>query len=238
MDEQMLNEQVETAIEETVVETKQVKSGLATAAMVLGILALITTLFFINYIFGLIGLILGIVYLVKKGEKKAKGRAIAGLVCTVLSLAISTFIWGSVINYFTTTDITTMMNDLATVTGGAVDPMKDINAAIESALGEGADISTIENMIGRELSVETIMEFKGDASVEEIMSFAETVDMQAVANDLGGEITYEKIEEKLGKDFTFEDIKAYVESLPPSGEGTPGLSTEMLEDLSTELMAE
>jgi len=200
------------------VETKQVKNGLATAALVLGILALITTLFFINYIFGIIGLILGIVYLVKKGEKKAKGRAIAGLICTVLSLVISTVIWGSIINYFVNTDLETMMGDLATVTGGQVDPMKDINAAIEASLGEGADINTIEEMIGRELSVKTITEFMGDSSVEEIMSYAETVDMQAVVNDLGGEITYEKVEEKLGKDFTFEDIKAYIESLPPSTE--------------------
>lgn len=219
MNEEMLNEQVETvAVENKVVEIKQVKNGLATGALVLGILALLTTLVFINYIFGIIGLILGIVYLVKKGEKKAKGRAIAGLICTVLSLAVSTVIWGSVINYFVNTDLETMMSDLSTVTGGQIDPMKDINTAIESALGEGADINTIEEMIGRELSVKTITEFMGDSSVEEIMSFAETVDMQAVANDLGGEISYEKIEEKLGKDFTFEDIKAYVESLPPSAE--------------------
>ena len=219
MGEQMLNEQVENVVVTDVpVETKQVKNGLATAALVLGILALITTLFFINYIFGIIGLILGIVYLVKKGEKKAKGRAIAGLVCTGLSLIISTVIWGSIINYFMNTDIETMMGDLATVTGGQIDPMKDINAAIESALGEGADINTIEEMIGRELSVKTITEFMGDSSVDEIMSFAETVDMQAIANDLGGEISYEKIEAKLGKNFTFEDIKEYVESLPPSAE--------------------
>ena len=219
MNEEMLNEQVETvAVENKVVEIKQVKNGLATGALVLGILALLTTLVFINYIFGIIGLILGIVYLVKKGEKKAKGRAIAGLICTVISLVVSTVIWGSVINYFVNTDLETMMSDLSTVTGGQIDPMKDINAAIESALGEGADINTIEAMIGRELSVKTITEFMGDSSVEEIMSFAETVDMQAVANDLGGEISYEKIEEKLGKDFTFEDIKAYVESLPPSAE--------------------
>ena len=219
MSEQMLNEQVESVVvTDAPVETKQVKNGLATAALVLGILALITTLFFINYIFGIIGLILGIVYLVKKGEKKAKGRAIAGLICTVLSLVISTVIWGSIINYFVNTDLETMMGDLATVTGGQVDPMKDINAAIEASLGEGADINTIEEMIGRELSVKTITEFMGDSSVEEIMSYAETVDMQAVVNDLGGEITYEKVEEKLGKDFTFEDIKAYIESLPPSTE--------------------
>lgn len=219
MNEEMLYEQPETVeVESEVVEIKQVKNGLATGALVLGILALLTTLVFINYIFGIIGLILGIVYLVKKGEKKAKGRAIAGLICTVISLVVSTVIWGSVINYFVNTDLETMMSDLSTVTGGQIDPMKDINAAIESALGEGADINTIEAMIGRELSVKTITEFMGDSSVEEIMSFAETVDMQAVANDLGGEISYEKIEEKLGKDFTFEDIKAYVESLPPSAE--------------------
>jgi len=67
----------------------------------------------------------------------------------------------------------------------------------------------------------------GDSSVEEIMTYAETIDMQAVVDDLGGEITYEKIEEKLGKDFTFEDIKNYVDSLPPSSQTLPE-STEVL----------
>ena len=212
VEEAVVNDTVET---NNVIPTPVVKSGLATGALVLGILAIITTLFFINYIFGLIGLILGIVYLVKKGEKKAKGRAIAGIVCTVLSLGVSTWLWGS---YFTTTDIETMMNDLATVTGGQIDPMKDINAAIESALGEGASIDTIEQMIGRELSVKTITEFMGDASAEEIMNYANSVDMKAIANDLGGEISYDKLAEKLGENFTFEDVKNYVESLPPSTE--------------------
>jgi len=225
MSEEMLNnEQVEVPVTE---EPKVVTNGLATGALVLGILAIVFTLFFINYIFGIIALILGIVYLVRKGEKRAKGRAIAGLVCTVISLGVSTWLWGSIYHYFTTTDLETMMNDLSALTGGQIDPMKDINAAIESALGEGTDINTIEEMIGREISYKTITEFMGDSSVEEIMTYAETIDMQAVVDDLGGEITYEKIEEKLGKDFTFEDIKNYVDSLPPSSQTLPE-STEVL----------
>ena len=229
MSEEMLNnEQVEVSVTE---EPKVVTNGLATGALVLGILAIVFTLFFINYIFGIIALILGIVYLVRKGEKRAKGRAIAVLVCTVISLGVSTWLWGSIYHYFTTTDLETMMNDLSALTGGQIDPMKDINAAIESALGEGTDINTIEEMIGREISYKTITEFMGDSSVEEIMTYAETIDMQAVVNDLGGEITYEKIEEKLGKDFTFEDIKNYVDSLPPSSQISPDAVPESTEVL-------
>ena len=107
VEEAVVNDTVET---NNVIPTPVVKSGLATGALVLGILAIITTLFFINYIFGLIGLILGIVYLVKKGEKKAKGRAIAGIVCTVLSLGVSTWLWGSIYIYFTISIFSTLYN--------------------------------------------------------------------------------------------------------------------------------
>ena len=90
----------ETVAEETVVEEPVVepvvaepvvaKKGLAKASLVLGILAFITTLFVVNYIFGIIALICGIVYLTKKADVKPKGKAIAGIVLASLSLIIST----------------------------------------------------------------------------------------------------------------------------------------------------
>lgn len=68
------------------------KKRFATAALVFGILAFITTLFIINYVFGILSLIFGIVYLVKKADVKPKGKAITGIVLAIFSLVISTTI--------------------------------------------------------------------------------------------------------------------------------------------------
>ena len=103
-------------------QPKIVSRGLATGALILGILALCTTCFFINYIFGIIGLILAIVYFVKKGIKNAKGRAVTGLVCGVLSMVTSTYIYGSLYIYVTETSLLDIMEDLGEITGGVIDP--------------------------------------------------------------------------------------------------------------------
>lgn len=61
-----------------------VKTGLATASMVLGILAFISTIFFVGVLIAPVGLVLSIVALVKAGKKPheygGKGLAISGLV--------------------------------------------------------------------------------------------------------------------------------------------------------------
>ena len=79
------------------------KKGFATAALVFGILAFITTLFVLNYVFGILALIFGIVYLAKKADVKPKGKAITGIVLAALSLIISTTVWVSAYVYFVKT---------------------------------------------------------------------------------------------------------------------------------------
>ena len=68
------------------------KTGLATASLVFGILAFITTLFFLNYLFGLLALIFGIIYLVKKAEIKPKGQAITGIILSLVSVVKLVFL--------------------------------------------------------------------------------------------------------------------------------------------------
>ena len=65
----------ESVAEETVAEEQVMiqdavvaKKGFATAALVFGVLAFITTLFVINYVFGILALVFGIIYLAKKAE--------------------------------------------------------------------------------------------------------------------------------------------------------------------------
>ena len=188
-----------------------VKKGLATGALVCGILSVVFMLLFINYILAIIALILGIVYLVKKGEKKV--RAIVGVVLASVSIIASSVIWGSVYHYITTTDLMTMMDDLKTVTGGKVDVKDTMEATIKEYVGEDFDIAQIETFVGGSLSYETMKEFVGDTSAEEIQEFINNFDYAAIEKDLGEGFTYEDVVEKLGEGFTFEDLKAYMESL-------------------------
>lgn len=217
-EEVLMNEQPE----ETVAEVKPVKNGLATGALVLGIIALITTLFFINYIFGIIGLILAIVYLAKKGEKEAKGRAIAGLVLSAISIVVNVCFWVGLYVYITTSSVTTLMDDVNKLTGGQVNPEQIINetiaeaipdqAAIEQLIGKELNYDTLCEFVGEEVSIQTINNFVGDGidSAELGTLIAET-DVAAVIKDLGGELTYKALEEKIGEDFTYDDLKAYLE---------------------------
>lgn len=201
------------------------KTGLATAALVFGILSILTLCIFMNYVFAGIGLILGIVYLVKKGEKTAKGRAIAGLVCAVLSITISTLVWGGIYNYFMNTSIVDLAEDLNEATGGEFDVEAIVDESINDFMNEVGDMSSVEQLLGKELSYETICEFVGEEvtihkldkfvgdgiSAEELETLLTNINSQAVIEDLGGEFTYKALEEKLGENFTYEDLKNYLE---------------------------
>jgi hypothetical protein len=66
------------------------RNGLGTAALVLGILGLITSIFLIGGLFGLIAIVLGFLALgrVRRHEATNRGASIAGIVLGVLSLIV------------------------------------------------------------------------------------------------------------------------------------------------------
>lgn len=63
------------------------KTGLAVAALVLGIIAIVLSCFGINIIFAVVAIILGAVYLAKK-QAARRGMAIAGLVLGIISIVV------------------------------------------------------------------------------------------------------------------------------------------------------
>ena len=246
-EELMKNEEVteevvteETVVEETVEEVVEApikkKNGPATWALVLGILALVTTLIFINYILGLIALILGICYLCRKRPKFAKGRAIAGIVLASLSIIASSALWYSVYNYFANTSIVEIVEDMGDVAGtivgteisveGIVDDAIDnvmvealggkeqaeqVLKPVEQILGQELSYEAICEFVGEELTVKKITNFVGDGiDVNELKNVVETIDYNSVINDMGGSINYQAMEEKLGEDFTYQDLLEYL----------------------------
>lgn len=236
MSETNLNEEYtvpeeEISVEEVVAEESQ-KTGAATAALVFGILALITTLFIINYVFGLIGIICGIVFLVKKNRTKGKKRAITGLVLAILSVVISTSVWVGTYIYLTTTDLNTLLSDISNVvasaTGGEINLEQQVvdavNARIQTTVAEMPELKAVEQVLGKELNYDTIKEFVGeDLSVEKIQNFMgdgidasklnevmENVNYEAVMESLDNELSYKKLEEKIGKDFTYDELMEYL----------------------------
>lgn len=198
-------------------EPVKAKKGFATACLVFGIFAFITTLFFVNYVFGILSLVFGIIYLAKKADIKPKGKAIAGLVLTVLSLTISTTIWVSAYIYVTKTDVTQIMEDAAALMGEEIDGREILNQMVAESTGNMMDLDTIEQFIGGEVTVERVANFVGDVKEEEINAFVNkvsTMDEASIQNliqEFGGEVTYEKLEEKLGKDFTLRELMDYIE---------------------------
>ena len=71
-------------------EGKSGSIGLAVASMVLGIIAIIGFLFFINILFAIIAIILGIVHLCTvKASNSGRGMAIAGIVTGGLSILLT-----------------------------------------------------------------------------------------------------------------------------------------------------
>lgn len=209
----------ETPVYEQVAPKEPVKAkkGLATACLVFGIFTLITTLFLVNYIFGILSLLFGIIYLAKKADVKPKGKAITGLVLTVLSLTISTTIWVSAYIYVTKTDVTQIMEDAAALMGEEIDGREILNQMVAESTGNMMDLDTIEQFIGGEVTVERVANFVGDVKEEEINAFVNkvsTMDEASIQNliqEFGGEVTYEKLEEKLGKDFTLRELMDYIE---------------------------
>lgn len=205
--------------EEPVVQQKkpvQAKKGFATACLVFGILALITTLFLINYVFGILSLLFGIVYLAKKADIKPKGKAIAGIVLAAISLVISTSIWVSAYMYFVKTDVYTIMEDVAGIMGEEIDGRETLNQMITEATGGRISIDTIEEFVGGEVSVERLIKFIGDVKDVEITDFINELSemdpekIESLIAEFQGEVTYEKLEEKLGKDFTLRELMDYV----------------------------
>jgi hypothetical protein len=64
-------------------------SGQAIASMVLGIVSLV--IFYLGFVTGIIGLCLGVVAIKKckpRGPLKGRGMAIAGIVCSIVALAL------------------------------------------------------------------------------------------------------------------------------------------------------
>ena len=235
--EEVTEETVEV-VEEPVAEPAPIKkkSGPATWALILGILALLTTLGLINYIFGLIALILGICYLCRKRPKFAKGRAIVGVVLASLSIIASSALWYTVYNYFANTSIVDIVEDagkvVEKVTGQEVNVGAIVDDAIENtitdALGgqEQAEeiLKPVEQILGQELSYDAICEFVGEEltvqkitnfvgegiDVNELTNVIENVNTDALINDMGGSINYQAMEEKLGEDFNYQDLLEYI----------------------------
>ena len=89
--------------------------------------------------------------------------------------------------------------------------------AVKEILGGEITVETIENFVGGEITVERIVDFVGDVKEDELNSFVESVTtmdeqtMIQIMTDLDGEVSYKKLEEKLGEDFTLEDIMQYIE---------------------------
>lgn len=204
--------------EESVVQQEPVKAkkGFATACLVFGIFAFLTTLFLINYVFGILSLIFGIIYLAKKADIKPKGKAIAGIVLTVISLVISTSIWVSAYMYFVKTDVYTIMEDTAGFLGEEIDGRETINQMLLDSTGGKISIDTVEEFLGGEVSLERLIKFIGDVNEMEITDFINELSemdpekLEALINEFQGEVTYEKLEEKLGKDFNLRDLMDYV----------------------------
>lgn len=208
---------VKTPEEAATTDATVAPKGLAKAALVLGILALITTLLLVNYIFGIIALVCGIVYLAKKADVKPKGKAITGIVLASLSLIISTTIWVSAYRYITKTDVSQILEDVGTLVGEEIDGRETINSFVAEATGDMMNLDTIEQFVGGEVTVERMLNFVGDVKEEEINAFVNkvsTMDQQSIESlitDFGGEVTYEKLEAKLGKDFTLKELMEYID---------------------------
>ena len=223
MEEKILETPVAEVVE-PVVETGK-KKGKGTAVLVLAILALITTLFFINYIFGIIAIILAIVFLKDKTRTEGRKKVITGLVIASVSLVLSTALWGYAYYYFTNTPLTQVLEDVSTVTGGAVDVKEVVSQEIEKtveniegieqieeALGKEIDYELIEEFVGEDLSLQKVTAFVGDGDidVDKAMEVVEKVDYEKLVEDLDGEITYKKLEDKVGKDFSYDELMEYL----------------------------
>ena len=78
----------EAPVYETTAKEPKKLIGLSIASMILGILSIVCCSFwYISGLFALVGLVLGVISMVKKCS--GKGMAIAGIICSVLGMLIS-----------------------------------------------------------------------------------------------------------------------------------------------------
>ena len=216
VEEVIVEEVVEEPTVEPIAEKVVAKKGFAKAALVFGILAFITTLFLINYVFGILSLIVGIIYLVKKADVKPKGKAITGIVLASLSLIISTTIWVSAYMYIMKTDVSQIITDVGTLVGEEINGEEVLNQTVAEMTGGAMTLDTIEEFVGGEVTVDRVVDFVGDVKEEEITGFineVQTMDQETLAGivaEFEGEVTYEKLEEKLGKDFSLKELMEYI----------------------------
>lgn len=149
---------------------------------------------------------------------KPKGKAIAGVVLASLSLIISTTIWVSAYVYVTKTDVTDIIEDVAGIMGEEIDGREVVNQTVAEMTGGAVDLNTIEQFVGGEVTVERVVGFVGDVKEEEINAFVEKINtmdqetMTKIMTEFSGEVTYEKLEEKLGKDFSLRELMEYIEN--------------------------
>jgi hypothetical protein len=100
--------------------------------------------------------------------------------------------------------------------GEEVDGREIINETVAEMTGGAVTLDMVEQFVGEEVSLDRIMDFVGDVREDEINEFMNelsTMDQEslnALAQEFEGEVTYEKLEEKLGNDFTLEDIMDYI----------------------------
>lgn len=191
------------------------KTGFATAALVFGILAFITTFFLINYLFGALAIIFAIIYLVQKADVKPKGKAITGLVLALISMVISTILFISIVFYFANTELTDMMEDIAWLMGEEIDGREIVEQMVFEATGGAIDLETLEEFVGGEITIERVVNFTGDVTEEEMYNFMEMVqqlDYSSLASEFPNGITYEALEEKLGVDFNLRELMEYVQA--------------------------
>jgi len=192
------------------------KTGFATAALVFGILAFITTFFLINYLFGALAIIFAIIYLVKKADVKPKGKAITGLVLAVLSITITTTIIIGTYLYFVNTEIIEMVEDFAELMGEEVDGREVVEQIIFESTGGAIDLETLEKFVGGEVSIQRIVNFMGDVTnveLQDFMQMLQQVDYSILESEFPNGITYEALKEKLGEGFNMRELMAYVQSL-------------------------
>ena len=211
-------EEMNRNLYETAQQPVKAKQGFAVAALIFGILALITTLFLINYVFGILAIVFGVLYLKRKADVKPKGKAIAGLVCAAISLIISTTIWVSAYVYITKTDVATILEDVASLMGNEIDGRETIDGVIKEYTNNFLDLEQMEEIVGGEVSLGQILNFVDDVTEQEITEFIEEVqsrDLSKLKEEFKDGVTYEVLEEKLGKNFTLKDLMEYIDKNAP-----------------------
>lgn len=77
---------------------KEGSIGLAVASFVVGLLSLIFFLTGINFLGALGSIILGIIFIAVFKQKRGRGFAIAGIICSVLSIVVGFVAWAFIIN--------------------------------------------------------------------------------------------------------------------------------------------